>query len=361
MKYLFLNLLIIFSIHSYSQNNLSSLFNIKNLPKDMEKVKSFIETTTSPHHISDLIFGGNNSSHSNFQFTINSNKDLKFDLPNSNGISLIFFDYKTKLPIKSHKFYVDYQFEYLKYYDEFILNEQTFSEATYFDLANKLSLDSNQSTLLEIYLNLLSKIPEKERFSMMLKEIGKNYKIKHPKKISEIFNDEEGNLTLDDKAGLFTEYLSDEIDYELSTILFKTFIKNTDKLKIWGNIETVFGKDIKPKVDELFIQNISINTNQQAKLSIPEKYLSFTNEKTFFIVNIECKLDLRNSKLFIVFKSNQSIEMALKNALSLSNSKILKSQKVNSNEVTLIVSEAGSELIVKNEFTNEKYKIEDFK
>ena len=363
MKRFFLNLLILVSLNIYSQNNLSSLFNIKYLPKDMAKVKSFIENSTSPYLISDLIFGGTNQANSNFQFKINSKENLLFELPTSNGLSLSFFDYKTKLPTKSHTFYIDYQFLYLNYYNEFILNNETFSDAKCFDLAYQLNTDSNndQNPILDFYFNLFKGISETETFSVMLDEIKKNYKIKSPKKINEIFNDDENNLTLDDKADLFTEYLYNEIDVELSIILFKTFIKNSNNAKTWENIEKVYGKDIKVKLDEIFVQNIIIKTNQQAKLNIPDKFILFNDENIFTVTNIECKLDLRNSKLTMNFKSVEPVEMIIKNAIKLSGNKPIKSEKIKSKEVLLLISETGNELIVKNYFTNENYKVEDFK
>ena len=347
------------SLNIYSQNNLSSLFNIKDFPKNMVNVKSFIEKSTDPYMITNLIFGGTKPSNSNFQFTIDSNKNLQFELPNSNGISLTFFDYKSKLPVKSHRFYVDYQFLYLNYYNDFNLNEETFSDEKCFDLAYQMNTENNENPLSHFYLNLIKKFPDDQRFSLMLDEIYKNYKIKKPKKTNEIFNEE--NLSFEEKLDLVADYLSSEIDAELSVILFKTFIQNKDKKKTWDNIEKVYGKDIKTSLDEIFAQKITINTNQEAKLNIPDKFLSFTKENEFIATNIECKLDLKNLKLSITFKSTQPLEMTIKNALKLSNKKVVQSEKIESNEVCLIISETGKELIVVNKYTKENYKIEEFK
>lgn len=347
------------SINIYSQNNLSSLFDIKDLPKKMVNVKSFIEKSTNPYMITNLISGGTKPSNGHFQFTINSNKNLQFELPNSNGISLIFFDYKSKLPVNSHRFYVDYQFLYLNYYNDFNLNEETFSDAKCFDIAYQLNTDNNENPLSHFYHNLFNKFPDDERFSLMLDEIYKNYKIKKPKKTTEIFDEE--NLSFEENLDLLVDYLSNEIDAELSVILFKTFIQNKDRKKTWDNIEVVYGKDIKASIDEIFIQKITINTNQGAKLSIPDNYLSCTGDNEFIVTNIECKLDLKNLKLSITFKSLQPLEMTIINALQLSNNKVVQSEKIKSDEVCLIISETGEELIIVNKYSKENYKIENFK
>ncbi len=360
MKQFYLYILIIVSFNGFTQNQLSSLVAVKNFPKSLEKPKTFIETLIAPYLMYDFITGGTTTSSNNYQFTLKTNKDLVVDVPFSNGMSLSFFDYNTKKPVNSHKFYVDYEFEYLKYYNDFIIDERTFSPAAYFDLASKINMETEQNILLPTYLNLLSKVPEKERFSYMLKEIGKNYKMTHPKTTNEIFNSDADNLSLNDKMDLLSEYLSIEIEDEISTVVFKSFVANKSLPKTWENLEAVFGKDIVSKVEEVMLQNITIITNKEATLHLPENYLSVVNNSPFVVVSVKCVVDAKNSKLTLTFKGEKAVEIVLKNAIKVINGKSVSGQIVNSDEITLVVSNSGNSLFVQTKFTNEKYKVANF-
>jgi len=200
---------------------------------------------------------------------------------------------------------VDYEFEYLKYYNDFIINERTFSPAAYFDLASKINMETEQNILLPTYLNLLSKVPEKERFPYMLKEIGKNFKMTHPKTTNEIFSSDADNLSLNDKMDLLSEYLSTEIEDEISTVVFKSFVANKSLPKTWENLEAVFGKDVVSKVEEVMLQNTTIITNKEAALHLPENYLSVVNNSPFVVVSVKCVVDAKNSKLTLTFKGEK--------------------------------------------------------
>ena len=355
MKLLKLFTLII-TLNVYSQNQLKSLIDIKQIPKSMPAAKSFISEISSNYLIYDLIVGGNNTSQSNYQFKIKSQNDLKVNLPGFEGVFVTFYDPKTKLALKSQTIYVDYQLDYLRYYDELDIDKNNFSPFSYYDLATKLR-EFPDPEIVGIHKNLLTQIPSNDRFRHMLKEIGKRYKFTHPKTLEEIFNNQEQGLTLYNRAELFRTYLSKELNKNHLEVLYEIFIKEKDDNKTFENIKKVYDPYILERIDDIFLQKITINLNGGGKLNGLEKYLDITNGLNYNIDRINCILNIKDSTLIIGFQTLKAIEIEMKSAIIEGGKKIL-SKKVLSDQISLVITKSGRYLSVQGKYDKTFYKIE---
>ncbi|MDY0988819.1 hypothetical protein SOM12_15410 [Flavobacterium sp. CFBP9031] len=346
-----------FSISINSQNTLKSVYDIEdNFPAEMKRAKMFIDKLCSDILIYDLIVGGNNTYSSNYQFKLKSTSDLNYELPYTNGLSLYFIDFKTKKPLKEHTLYVDYSFDYLKYKPEFVLDKNTFSAFSYFNLATEINEYSDKEIVKQILTNLFVEPSFEKRFSLFLKKINGKYKLDNPSP-KEVFGEEE-ELNTDEKIEKITESLKDQFDEEFHQVLFNTFIlEKTDDKKTFENLSKLFSKNITESVDDVLQQKILINTNKSCFLKVPNQYLNILNEEHSFPVNsIEIKLDFKNKNLILNF-SNEGTKLVLKNSKSVSINKILNEVNVTTNSLQITISELDTKLIVSDKYNKDNYTI----
>jgi hypothetical protein len=350
----------LFSLTCHSQNFLKSLYDIdENFPADMKKAREFITLTTSDYLIYNFISGGNSGYQANYQFAIRDKKNLQIDLPFTDEFSVHFIDYKTKLPVREHTFYVDYQFEYLRYYNEFIVNSSLFSPLSYYNLALEINNNDYFELTREIIGQLMTDEPYDLRYTTFLNQIAKHHKFNKKQSIDAIFENEEDDLSEYEKVEKLINYLADEMDEELPLVIYNSFIhvKSDDK-KTKENLQKIYGQTIINRVEDALQQTITINTNKSAFLKTPEKYFTFQSDNNHFpLTVIEVKLDFKNKLMLVNFKSGQSIKTELKNGIDLQDKKTLQSVSLNVNQIQFIIAEKEIKMNVEDVNTKRRFEI----
>ncbi|OYU85779.1 MAG: hypothetical protein CFE24_00825 [Flavobacterium sp. BFFFF2] len=356
-KLLFTILLVPFC--AFSQNKLSSIYQLPEaFPTKMSKAKLFIQKTTSPYLIYNLIAGGNSAGQQNFQFKIQEKNPLQFELPFTDGIRIDCVDFKTKLPVNQNTFYVDYLFEYLKYKNDFTLTKQTFSPFSYFDLAVKYQDLSQKEVIAKIYLNLLAKVPENNRFQFILDEIQKKHPLPKTKAASALFGSDEADLSTEDKAERISEFLSEQLDTDLNAILYQCFIEKKADEQSFNNVKFLFDANIIAEIDELFKQKIIINFNRNAVLVLHEKFGTTLNGQKITIERVNCTLDFKEEKLLIDMVSNTPVDLQLKKSHLPSTKTIITNNTIRTDHFSIVISASGTQLLIEKKFTLEKYVVE---
>ncbi|WP_178984143.1 hypothetical protein [Winogradskyella helgolandensis] len=300
-----------------SQNLLKSLYNLDAFPKEMEKSKGFIEDACSDLLIYNYISGGNGS----FQFDIKTVNGLEIKLPTINDFLLKFLDSTTEEPFLNYTFHVDYSFKYRDYYDEFELNDTTFSLFSIFDLATYYyDWDEYRlvNKMLLIYKPELDYITKRTQF---FETLAKAFEIEDIPDFKSIANDEENEDLFDREVEeLMLDAILEEIDNEtINSELFNFFIldKNS-KTKTEDNLVTLFNnKHIAREIETNILQpKITVALYHGAQLNIPENYISInpTESNAFPINSIEIRIDYKNNKLIIDFKNKETVNLTLKDA-----------------------------------------------
>ena len=327
-------------------------------PAKMNKAKLFIQNTTAPYLIYNLITGGNSAGQQNFLFKIQENKPLQFALPFTGGIRIDCIDFKTKSPINQNTFYVDYQFDFLKFQHDFTLTNQTFRPFTYFELAVSYREWSLKDIIAGIYQELLGKMPENKRFPFLLDEIQKKHPFPKPKTAKELFGSDEADLSTEDKAERVSEFLSEQIDTDLNTLLFQCFVEKKTDEQTFNNLKVLFDADIIKEVNELFKQKIAINFNRNAELVLPEIIGTVLNGQKITIERVNCALDFKEENLMIDIISIAPVDVQLKKAHLATNKAMLTNNTIRTDHFSIVLSKNGTQLVVEKKFSAEKYVVQ---
>lgn len=323
-----------------SQNLLKSLYDLDTFPKEMKKSKAFIENACSDILIYNYIFGGRE----NFQFDLKSKSGLEIKLPTLNGFSLNFLDKTTKAPLLDYTFHLGYDFKYHNYFDEFEINDTTFSLPSIFNLATQYyslyDYDLAHKTL-SIYKPELDYNTKRIQFFETLAEA---FEIEDTLDFNAIVNDEENeDLLSSEVEELMLDVILDEIDSEtIAPQIFDAFILDkTNEATTKANMAQLFNnRTIIDEIETEVLQpKITIALYKGAYLNIPEQYLTVNSPeaKAFPINTIEIKIDYKAQRLIIDFINKNTINLTLNKA-------IFKAEKndIQSKKVRLLISETGT-------------------
>ncbi|WP_415060071.1 hypothetical protein [Flavobacterium sp.] len=360
MKNTLLLFISLFCFSGNSQNKLSSLYRIEdNFPADMKKAREFIRLTTDDRLIYNLIAGLNSPHDANYQFTVKEDKNLSFTLPFTNDrYKLFFVDYKTKKLVNEHTFYVDYAFEYYHYFPNFIYNPSLFSPASYFKIAFAQNDNNTNELVNQILINGLNDQPFEKRYGTLLKRLKEKNKALKKLKIEDIIPEDE-ELSSSDKIEALVNAISNEVDEELPNLLFVTFMQNKSKPDItYGMIKKIFGVESLNRVDEALTQNIYINTNQSAFLTIPEnEFKTELDNNAIPITQILVQLDFKNKELRMYFKTQTTISGKVSNMYSVSEKMDIKSKNINLKQIHLRIKENEIKTIFEDGFNKQLFEI----
>jgi hypothetical protein len=360
MKNTILVIISLFCFSGNTQNKLSSLYRIEdNFPADMKKAREFIRLTTDDRLIYNLIAGLNSPHDANYQFTVKEDKNLSFALPFTNErYKLFFVDYTTKKPVNEHTFYVDYAFEYYHYFPNFTYNPSLFSPASYFKIAFAQNDNNTNELVNQILINGLNDQPFEKRYGTLLKRLKEKNKALKKLKIEDIIQDHE-ELSSSDKTEALINAISNEVDDELPNLLYVTFMQNKSKQdKSYGMIKKIFGAESLNRVDEALTQNIIINTNQSAYLTIPEnEFKGETVNNAIPIAQIVVQLDFKNKELRMYFKTQTTISGMVSNVYSVSDKKSIKSETINLKQIQIRIRENETKTIFEDGFNKKLFEI----
>ncbi|REE25060.1 hypothetical protein DFQ09_103368 [Winogradskyella pacifica] len=340
IKTKFLLIAFTFSISAlHSQNLLKSLYNLDTFPKEMEKSKVFIENTCSDILIYNYISGGNGS----FQFDIKTTNELEIKLPVLNDLILKFLDPTTKEPFLNYTFHVDYSFKYNDYYDEFELNDNTFSLFSLFDLATYYYDLDEYSLVNKMLLIYKPELDYKTKRIQFFEILAKAFEIEDISDFKSIANNDENEDLFDREVEAFMlDAILEEIDNEtINSQLFDYFIldKNS-KTKTENNLVKLFNnKHIVNDIETNILQpKLTIDLYQSAQLHIPENYLTTnkSDSQAFPINSIEVRIDYKNHKLIIDFKNKEAVNLTLNDAFVMHE----KEETMTSKNIRLEVSES---------------------
>lgn len=358
IKPFYLSIVLFVTSQSFAQNFLSSLIDTEtNFPKEMKKAKAVISANTE--YLIYNFIPSRGGAYSQYQFEIRAKNDLILNLPHTDNFEIAFFDYKTKLPVKTHTFYVEYAFPFLKSNQEFLLNKDLFSPQSYFKLEIERGQYSNYDIVQRI-LNVILKVhPYDNRYELFLNKINAVHPFENKITTSELFGENENELTMFEKAELLSDYCSNELDEEFLNIVFQAFINDKENQHVFTNLNLLFGVDFIESVDEYLQQKVTINTNRSAKLIAPSKYLAVSKpDEAFIITVIECKLDYKNKTLTIDMKGEGRKEITLKNVNLISNKIIIPELKVSTDMIQLVISETKTEMFVEDKSSRKMYVTE---
>ncbi|WP_179352443.1 hypothetical protein [Winogradskyella vidalii] len=329
---------------SYSQNLLKSLYDLDSFPEEMKNSKSFIEEVSSDILIYNYIFGGSE----NFQFDLKSTNGLEIELPMLNGFSLNFLDKTTKAPLLDYTFHVGYNFKYRNYFDEFDINESTFSLSSIFDLATKYydldDYDLAHKTL-SIYKPELDYNTKRLQFFETLAEA---FEIEDTLDFNTIENDEENeDLLSTEVEELMLDIILDEIESEtIAPQIFDSFILDkTNDVTTKANMAQLFNnKTIINEIETEVLQpKITIDLYKGAYFNIPAQYLTINSTETeaFPITSIEIKIDYKTQQLYIHFLS-KTIETITLNKTFFKG----ENDEVQTKKLSLVLSETDTKFQV---------------
>ncbi|WP_298425901.1 hypothetical protein [uncultured Kordia sp.] len=338
---LFIIALIISTTIINSQNSLKSLYNLDSFPDEMEKSKKFINEMSDGIFMYNFISGGNGS----YQFDQKSENDLHLNLPLKDKFLLHFFDIKTKKAATNVSFYITYAFNYLNYFDEFELTDDTFSLHSLFDLAIK-HYDYDEYRLVNKLLrDYMPDLNHETKRILFFEEVSKGLNLEEIPNFKELVSKEEQQkLTYSDVEEVMLDEILEEVDYEdIIKYLFNHYIldeTNDDKTK--KNINQLFNdENAIEKVEKNILQpTIQIGFSKQAFLSIPKEIIDITNttHQSFPVRQIEIHVDFKNKSLYIDFNSKSSIDVKINKAVQAE--KEVENVTVKSQKLRLIISES---------------------
>ncbi len=337
-------IVIVFSVTPLNaQNFLKSLYNLESFPKEMQKSKKFIEETCSDILIYDFIHSG-----SHYQFEIKSKKEVDFKLSLNEDIFISFFDTKTKKRVNNYTFHVDYDFKYALYYDEFILNDSTFSLSSIFNLAAKYYKLDEYRLVEKIINNYKPSIDYETKRIRFFEELSTALRLDRIPEFNQmITNEEKESLTNTEVEEIMLDAILDETEYEDITLqLFKYFILNkNDREKTKEKLVQIFeNKNIIEEIETKVLQpKITIGLYEgDAYLNIPKKYVTTTNQSEmgmFPINHIEIGVDFKNNCLIIDFKNRESIDLTIGETLY--SNKKEKNVSIKSKKIRYKISDSG--------------------
>jgi hypothetical protein len=325
-----------------AQNFLKSLYNLEKFPEKMEKSKKLIEEICSDILIYNFINGGNNSS----QFDIKSKNGVKFKFPFKDDFYLEFFDKKTKESFKTYTFHINYEFKYLNYYDEFELNDSIYSMPSIFDLAIKYYSLDEYSLIDKILFHYKSEMHFETKLPIFFKDLSSALKLEEIPDFNEILNDGKSeNLMSSEIKETMLDAILEETEYEfeeITSLIFDFFILNKkSKTKTIENLRQVFENDKIVNIIETDIlqPKINIALNQGGYFNVPKKYLVINQSEfeALHINSIGVRIDFKNNKILIDFKSKNLNNITIKKALL--NDKVIKEANINTKKVSLEITE----------------------